>query len=97
MTGTMIGMIGMVEGEGVMSKLTISTSPVSIWRIPMNEAGKQLDGSRGDATSYADLCACLDVWDENDDKTDTTSWPLSATFFVGCPPFLILDTVKNQF
>ena len=36
-----IGMIGMAEDVGVMSKLTISTSPASIWGTPTNAAGKQ--------------------------------------------------------
>ena len=47
MIGMTIGMvkgvmtIGMAEGVGVMSKLTINTNQVSIWNIPMSVAGKQ--------------------------------------------------------
>ena len=42
------GITGMAEDVGVMSKLTISTSPASIWGTPANAAGKQSDDSGGD-------------------------------------------------
>ena len=41
------GITGMAEDVEVMSKLTISTSPASIWGTPANAAGKQSDDSGG--------------------------------------------------